>query len=214
MKRAPATLPLPGTDRRPRTPDPGPRTADPGPRTPSLPRGPAQVGAAAARAYLSEFDKDGDGVISYTEFVTKVIEVGMGVTYDREADPMARYREVFDTFDTNGDGNINAKELQTLARHLKIYPTERDVLLLLKDYDVNADGKVSGPGAGTGRGRAVPRPARRRRAPAPRPRPAGELPRVPDHDAGAGGPPGFGGGGLQEAPRRPHGVRQGRVRVH
>ena len=102
-----------------------------------------QVGPGAARAYLSEFDMDGDGKITYAEFVTKVLEVGMGTMYDRERDPLARYREVFDTYDHNGDGHIATKELLSLARHLKLNPTEKDMLRLVKEYDIDGDSKVS-----------------------------------------------------------------------
>lgn len=103
-----------------------------------------QVGREAARAYLAEFDKDGDGKISFQEFVMRVLEVGLVMPEGgkQDDDPLLKYREVFSSY-SDGNSYISIKEMGSLARYLKLNPTDAQLRKLRKEYDVDGDGTIN-----------------------------------------------------------------------
>ena len=50
--------------------------------------------------------------------------------------------EVFELFDKNRDGSIDARELGMVIRAAGGNPTEEDIQDVLKEYDINKNGKI------------------------------------------------------------------------
>ncbi|PAA91558.1 hypothetical protein BOX15_Mlig001728g1 [Macrostomum lignano] len=52
-------------------------------------------------------------------------------------------RETFNMFDKNGNGEIEVNELRTVIQCLGQNPTEKDVQLMIQEYDLNKDGTIN-----------------------------------------------------------------------
>lgn len=55
---------------------------------------------------------------------------------------MANFKKEFDSFDQNGDGHIDAKEVQQVLKNLKMFKSEDQVKQLIKEVDKNNNGTV------------------------------------------------------------------------
>lgn len=49
-------------------------------------------------------------------------------------------RETFKIFDSDGDGEITAKELGVIMRQLGLNPSEEELIEMIQEVDENADG--------------------------------------------------------------------------
>ncbi|PAA47519.1 hypothetical protein BOX15_Mlig032600g1 [Macrostomum lignano] len=52
-------------------------------------------------------------------------------------------RDTFNMFDKNGNGEIEVNELRTVIQCLGQNPTEKDVQLMIQEYDLNKDGTIN-----------------------------------------------------------------------
>lgn len=52
------------------------------------------------------------------------------------------YREAFNLFDKDGDGNISTPELLTVMRSLGHNPSQDDIMDMIKEVDKNGNGKI------------------------------------------------------------------------
>lgn len=55
---------------------------------------------------------------------------------------LARFREVFDAYDDNNDGLINAKELIGAMDHLGLHPPASGVEQLMRGWDADGSGSI------------------------------------------------------------------------
>ncbi|ELT91434.1 hypothetical protein CAPTEDRAFT_146942 [Capitella teleta] len=85
---------------------------------------------------INEVDEDGNGTIDFDEFLT-MMERKM-----KETDTEEEMREAFRVFDKDGDGFISAAELRHVMANLGEKLTEQEVDEMIKEADINGDGKV------------------------------------------------------------------------
>ena len=60
-------------------------------------------------------------------------------------DEMVHYKEVFSQFDNDGDGAINATELNLVMRILDIYRTKADIRRMIQEVDEDDSGTIQFP---------------------------------------------------------------------
>ncbi|KAF8353797.1 cal-5, partial [Pristionchus pacificus] len=78
-------------------------------------------------------DKDNDGNIDFTEFLTIA-----------HANPLSlSLRSVFDELDVDGDGHITRSELRTAFQRMGHALSDQDIKAIYKHVDVNNDGKIN-----------------------------------------------------------------------
>ena len=64
--------------------------------------------------------------------------------YDEEISPEKRkeYQDAFEMFDKDKDGAITARELGNMMRSIWQNPTDEEVMAMIKEVDLNSDGKI------------------------------------------------------------------------
>ena len=64
--------------------------------------------------------------------------------YDEEISPEKRkeYQDTFEMFDKDKDGAITARELGNMMRSIGQNPTDEEVMAMIKEVDLNSDGKI------------------------------------------------------------------------
>ena len=64
--------------------------------------------------------------------------------YEDEITPEKRkeYQDAFEMFDKDKDGAITARELGNMMRSIGQNPTDEEVLAMIKEVDLNSDGKI------------------------------------------------------------------------
>lgn len=55
----------------------------------------------------------------------------------------SEYKEAFSIYDTNNDGFITKDELRHMLETLGDHPSEEQIDRMMKDADLNGDGKIS-----------------------------------------------------------------------
>lgn len=85
-----------------------------------------------------KYDADKSGQIDFGEFKKLYQEV----LRDADTDPTAVLRESFQAFDVDGNGFIDAAELQYVLTTLGEPLTDKEARALIASVDVNADGKL------------------------------------------------------------------------
>ncbi|KAK3089991.1 hypothetical protein FSP39_008270 [Pinctada imbricata] len=88
-------------------------------------------------AMIKEYDKSGNGFISYTDFMDIMIKRQQNE--EVSAEDLA---EVFSVFDLEGSGKISALCLKEAMSSLGINVTEEDADEMIKEVDTDADGLV------------------------------------------------------------------------
>ena len=84
---------------------------------------------------MSQLDTDGDGVVSYKEFVDQAFTISMFLSEKQ-------LKAAFDLFDMNEDGMIGNCELQqVLTGGIKQIP-EEEWDSLIEKFDTNGDGQI------------------------------------------------------------------------
>lgn len=78
----------------------------------------------------------GNGTIDFEEFLT------MMARKMKDTDTEDEMREAFRVFDKDGDGYISAAELRHVMANLGEKLTEQEVDEMIKEADLNGDGKV------------------------------------------------------------------------
>ncbi|KAI0244835.1 hypothetical protein L0F63_001259 [Massospora cicadina] len=91
-------------------------------------------------ALFEESDLDKNGHIDFEEFleVTAHKSIELGDDHGPEAQ-----RKVFAQFDTDKDGFINREELLRALRVINPTHSEEEIEVMLKNSDLNLDGKIS-----------------------------------------------------------------------
>ena len=85
---------------------------------------------------INTIDTDGNGVISFVEFVKLM------VSKSRVADSEEELKEAFRVFDRNGDGCINAAELRHVMTHIGEKLDEDEVDDLIREADIDGEGQI------------------------------------------------------------------------
>ena len=64
--------------------------------------------------------------------------------YDDEISPefKKQYQDAFEMFDKDKDGAITARELGNMMRSIGQNPTDEEVMAMIKEVDLNSDGKI------------------------------------------------------------------------
>jgi len=83
---------------------------------------------------LNDIDEDGNGQIEFKEFKAFMM---------REMTEAQRLREIFELFDSDGDGFISIPELKSTLKQCDYKVTEEGVQQIMKEADINKDGKIS-----------------------------------------------------------------------
>merc|ERR1712072_1124696 len=98
-----------------------------------------QLGAEEIKEIVKAMDYDGDGEIDYMEFVTAALHITQQQRGDRDA-WQNRVRSAFDKIDSDGNGFIDAKELE---EELKASgETPEAIKELIKEHDTDGDGFI------------------------------------------------------------------------
>ena len=84
---------------------------------------------------MKDFDADGNGEISYHEFVTLVNKLG-------KREDTEDVRNAFAMFDTDGDGSITPIEFKKTMRRLGLRLTDGQIYAMVEEADVNGDGEI------------------------------------------------------------------------
>eukprot|EP00768_Dysnectes_brevis_P007223 gnl/Dysnectes_brevis/601_a663_4723.p3 GENE.gnl/Dysnectes_brevis/601_a663_4723~~gnl/Dysnectes_brevis/601_a663_4723.p3 ORF type:complete len:159 (+),score=67.20 gnl/Dysnectes_brevis/601_a663_4723:1363-1839(+) len=85
---------------------------------------------------INSVDTDGNGVISFVEFIKLM------VSRTRNADSEEELKEAFRVFDRNGDGYINAAELRHVMTHIGEKLDEDEVDDLIREADIDGQGQI------------------------------------------------------------------------
>mmetsp|Transcript_1112 Transcript_1112/g.1701 ORF Transcript_1112/g.1701 Transcript_1112/m.1701 type:complete len:150 (+) Transcript_1112:88-537(+) len=85
---------------------------------------------------MLKVDLDGNGSISFEEFVTMMKKCEVETDFDREI------REAFKVFDKDGSGAIDKEELKNIMNGLGANLSEEEIDLLVQEGDTDGDGKI------------------------------------------------------------------------
>ena len=97
------------------------------------------IGEEEIKEIVKAMDYDGDGEIDYMEFVTAALHITQQQRGDRDA-WQNRVRSAFDKIDSDGNGFIDAKELE---EELKASgETPEAIKELIKEHDTDGDGFI------------------------------------------------------------------------
>jgi len=63
--------------------------------------------------------------------------------FELTGDDISKFKQAFSLFDTDGDGSISTKDLQTIMKQLGHDPTEAELRDMVKEVDRNGSGTVN-----------------------------------------------------------------------
>lgn len=89
---------------------------------------------------INEVDEDRSGSIEFPEFLAMMARKMHGTDADSANDDI---REAFRAFDKDSDGYISAAELRHVMTHLGEKLTDKEVDDMLRQADIDGDGKVN-----------------------------------------------------------------------
>ena len=90
------------------------------------------------RQLISEADLDGDGKVSFKEFLSMSAATKM-----REIHEDTELKEAFDFYDANKDGLVSVTELQSALKRLGMPVSHEEAQRMIKAADTDGDGQVS-----------------------------------------------------------------------
>ena len=93
-----------------------------------------QVKKPEVMAIMKEYDKEGNGLISYDDF----IEVCVAKTAER--DPMEEIHYAFTLFDEDNSGKISLKNMKKIAKELGETLSDDDLRAMIDEFDKDKDG--------------------------------------------------------------------------
>lgn len=93
---------------------------------------------AELKEMISEVDTDGSGTIEWSEFLKMMKERKKEGEFNEE-----ELRDVFKVFDKDNSGFISASELKEVSSKLGRNLTDEDVKEMMKETDLDEDGKIS-----------------------------------------------------------------------
>jgi len=82
---------------------------------------------------LNDVDEDGSGQIEFKEFKAFMT---------REMSEAQRLKEIFELFDSDGDGYITIPELRKTLKQCDYKVTDEGIEQIMKEADINKDGKI------------------------------------------------------------------------
>eukprot|EP01083_Nonionella_stella_P067954 180073_1 len=85
---------------------------------------------------MSNLDENGDGVMDFDEFVL-MMDRRLSIHSQKP-----QIEQTFKVFDKNGDGKITPEELKEALTELGEEVTEKDVMDMIKEADLNGDGAI------------------------------------------------------------------------
>mmetsp|Transcript_3328 Transcript_3328/g.5176 ORF Transcript_3328/g.5176 Transcript_3328/m.5176 type:complete len:152 (+) Transcript_3328:77-532(+) len=85
---------------------------------------------------MLQVDTDGNGVISFNEFVDMMRKCELSTDFEQEI------REAFEFFDKDKNKTISPDELASIMRGLGANLSEQEIDLLVKEADKNGDGSI------------------------------------------------------------------------
>jgi Ca2+-binding EF-hand superfamily protein len=89
-------------------------------------------------------DADGNGNLSFREFVALIVLLSNeGKQESQEANIDPRFRELFDSVDTDGSGSISTSELGDLFSNEGYDTSEEEMRGLIALVDTNNDGELN-----------------------------------------------------------------------
>lgn len=91
------------------------------------------------RDMIQEVDLDGNKVIDFDEFCLMMAKMSYGADEDDEES----YREAFNVFDKDGNGQIDRAELRSVLTNLGENLTEEQINEMIEEVDINGDGLVN-----------------------------------------------------------------------
>jgi len=96
-----------------------------------------QMSLEEIRQLVSESDVDGDGEVSFPEFVELMQK------QQAQSTPEEEMRAAFSVFDRNNSGSISASELRDVMLSLGETLTDEELRELMTENDVDGDGEIS-----------------------------------------------------------------------
>jgi len=88
---------------------------------------------------INEVDSDGDGTLSFEEFLQMMASKLAG---EDDEDELA---QAFKVFDKDGSGTISADELRTVMKSLGENLSNSEIDAMISEADVDGDGQISFP---------------------------------------------------------------------
>merc|ERR1719281_751363 len=94
---------------------------------------------------MNQLDTDGDGKISYTEFVPVALQILKEITRENMADEQLQQtlQEIFVAADSDGNGTLDVDEFRQCLRDTDLGLNDELIDYLVVSVDTNADGLVS-----------------------------------------------------------------------
>ncbi|KAJ1860846.1 hypothetical protein LPJ73_001211 [Coemansia sp. RSA 2703] len=89
------------------------------------------------RDMINEVDKDGNGKIDFSEFLTLMAR------QNKDANDEDELKEAFKVFDKDGNGYISSQELRSVMTTLGEKLTEEEVDEMIREADVDGDGQIN-----------------------------------------------------------------------
>jgi len=93
---------------------------------------------------LAEVDVDGSGRVEWPEFLWLMSRFGKNQTIEAQFtdERLAELSEVFNTFDANGNGTLDVKDLSLCLRSVGLSPTDFELRAMINEVDANESGAI------------------------------------------------------------------------
>lgn len=93
---------------------------------------------------ITEVDVDGSGLIEWPEFLWLMSRFGKNQTIEAlfTEERLAELREVFNTFDQNGDGTLAVKEISLALRSVGLSLSDFELRAIIGEFDANESGAI------------------------------------------------------------------------
>eukprot|EP00930_Biecheleria_cincta_P070323 TRINITY_DN57965_c0_g1_i1.p1 TRINITY_DN57965_c0_g1~~TRINITY_DN57965_c0_g1_i1.p1 ORF type:complete len:616 (-),score=151.25 TRINITY_DN57965_c0_g1_i1:24-1871(-) len=98
------------------------------------------------KAFL-EVDLDGSGTVEWPEFLFLMSKFGAGESLESKftEERLAELREVFNLFDEDGNGTLDADELALVMRSVGLVPSMQEIKNMIDEVDADGSGSIEWP---------------------------------------------------------------------